>query len=195
MDTPAAVPAEKSRAGALSLALLGAVVVVGLVFAFSSSSLLVPNHWYAFFKWIHVTFAVIWIGGGALLTILGLAAQRSGDPREVVTVARQAAFVGEKLFAPAGLLVFLMGIAMMINTDWGWGKFWIDAGLVGYAATFVTGLALLGPQAKRIEALAGEKGPEHPETLAAIDRILLIARFDVAVLMLVVADMITKPFS
>jgi hypothetical protein len=34
----------------------------------------------------------------------------------------------------------------------------------------------------------------RPETVAAIRRILLIARFDIAVLLLVVADMITKPF-
>jgi hypothetical protein len=34
-----------------------------------------------------------------------------------------------------------------------------------------------------------------PETQAAIRRILLIARFDVAVLLLVIADMVTKPFS
>jgi len=33
------------------------------------------------------------------------------------------------------------------------------------------------------------------ETIAAIRRILVLARFDVAVLLLVVADMVTKPFS
>ena len=57
-----------------------------------------------------------------------------------MTIARQAAFVGERLFAPAGLIVFLMGIAMMINTNWGWGHFWIVFGLLGYAATFSVGL-------------------------------------------------------
>ena len=44
----------------------------------------------------------------------------------MVTIAQQAAFAGEKIFAPAGLVVFLMGIAMMINTNWGWGTFWVD---------------------------------------------------------------------
>jgi hypothetical protein len=42
---------------------------------------------------------------------------------------------------------------------------------------------------------AEQNGPEHPTTLALIDRILLIARVDVAVLLLVIADMVTKPFS
>jgi len=113
----------------------------------------------------------------------------------VVTVARQAAFAGEKIFAPAGLVVFVMGIAMMINTNWGWGTFWVVAGLIGYALTFVTGIAVLSPLAKKIEAAAEHNGPEHPETIALIDRILLIARVDVAVLLLVIVDMVTKPFS
>jgi hypothetical protein len=83
----------------------------------------------------------------------------------------------------------------MIHTDWGWGKFWIIAGLIGYAATFVTGIAVLSPMAKKLNELMNEKGPTAPETQAAIQRILLIARVDVGVLLLVVADMVTKPFS
>ena len=139
--------------------------------------------------------AVVWVGGGVLLTILALRAQRESDPRAVVTVAQQAAFAGEKIFAPAGLIVFLMGIAMMINTNWGWGKFWVVFGLLGYAATFITGIGVLSPLAKKVHASAEQNGPEHPTTLALIDRILLIARVDVAVLLLVIADMVVKPFS
>ena len=182
---------EKSSAGTqLNALLLAGVVVIALIFAFSSTG----DHWYALFKWIHVTFAVIWIGGGSFITILAIRAQRSGETAEILTIARQAAFAGERVFAPAGLIVFLMGIAMMINTDWGWGTFWIDAGLVGYAATFITGIAVLSPLAKRIQTTAAEKGPEHPDTLAVINKILLIARVDIALLLLVIADMVTKPF-
>jgi uncharacterized membrane protein len=194
MENPATTvaPAERDTT-ALTFGLLGAVVVLGLVFAFSAS--LVPNHWFALFKAIHVVFAVLWIGGGLTLTILGLAAERRADPMEVVLVARQAAFVGEKVFAPAGLIVFLMGIAMMINTNFGWGKFWVIAGLIGYATTFTTGLTVLSPLAKKIGASSEQNGPTHPETLALIQRILLIVRVDMAVLVLVVLDMVTKPFS
>jgi uncharacterized membrane protein len=189
-----AASAEERSSSALTVALLAIVLVVAAIFAFSSSAL-VPNHWYAVFKFIHVAFAVIWIGGGALLTILALVAERKTDPMEVVLVARQAALVGEKLFAPAGLVVFLMGVAMMLNTNWGWGKFWIVAGLIGYAVTFVTGVAVLAPLAKKIKVSAEENGPTDPVTMALISRILLIARVDVSVLFLVVADMVMKPFS
>lgn len=189
--TSAATPARRSSSQ-ITLALGVAVLVVGLVFALSSGWY---TNWYSIFRVVHVVLAVFWVGGGLTLTILGLRAERLDDPSEITTLARQASFVGEKLFAPAGLLVFLMGIAMVVNGDLGWNHFWVIAGLVGYAATFATGLGVLTPLTKKIDALMTEKGPEAPETQAAIRRVLLVVRFDVAVLLLVVADMTVKPFS
>jgi uncharacterized membrane protein len=164
MDTSAA-PAERRSTSQLTAAIGLGVLILAVVFAFDSAWY---THWYALFRVVHVSLAVFWVGGGLTLTVIGLKAEGSDDPHEIVTLARWAAFVGERLFAPAGLIVFLMGIAMMINTDWGWGKFWVVAGLVGYALTFVTGIAVLSPQAKRVEALSLEKGATAPETIAAI---------------------------
>ena len=193
MDTPTTTaPAEERSSGALTFVLLAIVLAVAIVFAFSSS---VTTDWYALFKTIHVMFAVAWVGGGTLLTILAIAAERSNDPAEIAAVARQAATVGEKFFAPAGLVVLAMGIAMMINTNWGWGTFWIDAGLVGYAASFLVGILVIAPRAKKLHATIEANGPTHPESIVRIKEIMLIARFDVALLLVVIADMVTKPFS
>src|SRR5215470_15350434 len=102
-------PAERSSSGLVTAAVAFAFVVVAALFAFNSTWY---QHWYAVFRAVHVTVAVFSVGGGLLLTILGLRAERASDPNEMATIARQAAFVGEKLFAPAGLIVLLMGIAM-----------------------------------------------------------------------------------
>jgi uncharacterized membrane protein len=197
METPlvSETPAEHSKSALISLAALATVIVVGAIFAFNAAD---APHWFSLFKWIHVSFVVFWVGGGLMLTVLGLLAERSRDPREIVTLAKWAAFAGERLFAPAGLVVLAMGIAMLIHGGdpiVHWGKFWVIAGLVGYASTFITGIAFLAPQAKKIHSLSESHGPEAPETVAAIKTILLIARVDIAVLLLVVADMVTKPFS
>ncbi len=195
METPqtASAPADRRSSSGVT-ALIGLVVlIVSLIFVFQTKGF--TSHWYALFKWAHVTGAVAWVGGGLTLTILAMRAERSSDPAEMGTIARQAAFVGERVFAPVGMLVFLMGIAMVINLHWGWGTTWIVIGLVGYVITFLTGLLVLGPQAKRIGQLMETKGPNAPETQAAIQRILLVARVDVGVLLLVVADMILKPFT
>jgi uncharacterized membrane protein len=195
METSQTAPAPADRRSSSAItALIGLVVlIVALIFLFNTNGF--TSHWYALFKWVHVTGAVAWVGGGLILTILAMRAERSSDPSEMGTIARQAAFVGERVFAPVGLLVFLMGIAMVINLHWGWGTTWIDIGLVGYVVTFLTGILVLGPQAKRIGQLMQTKGPDAAETQAAIQRILLVARVDVGVLLLVVADMILKPFT
>lgn len=190
--TSSTTPAARTTSARVTIGVGIAVVFFAALFAFNSAWY---GHWYALFRVIHVVLAVFWVGGGLTLTVLGLRAERSTDPTEMATLARQAAFAGERFFAPAGVLVLLMGIAMMINTNWGWGKFWVIAGLIGYAATFVTGIGFLSPLAKRIDELITEKGPTAPETQAAIQRILLVARVDIGVLLLVVADMVTKPFS
>jgi len=197
METPAAAsaPAERRSSAPLTIVIGLAIIVLGLVFAFNAAD---GPHWFAVFKWIHVSVAVFWVGGGLLLTVLGLKAETSSDPNEIVTLARWAAWSGEKLFAPAGLVVLAMGIAMLVHGNGElvhWDKFWVIVGLVGYASTFVTGIAVLSPMAKKIAELSETKGATAPETVAVIRRILLIARFDVAVLLVVIADMITKPFS
>jgi uncharacterized membrane protein len=197
MDTTPATAAPQADSGASRWITVGiglAVAAVGLVFALNTTD--APSHWFAVFKLIHVTVAVFWVGGGLLLTVLAMRAERAGSPEELMGIARQAAFAGEKLFAPAGLVVLAMGITMVINSpEIGFGTTWIDIGLVGYALTFTTGIAVLAPLAKKIVTQGETLGPTAPETQATIRRILLVARFDIAVLLLVVANMLMKPFS
>ena len=193
MDSTASVPAEEGKSGTLTYVLLAIVLVVAALFALNSSS--VPDHWYGLFKAIHVTFAVLWVGGGVMITILAIVAERSNDPLQIANVARQAATVGEKFFAPIGLVTFLMGVAMMLNTNWGWGQFWVVVGLIGYLATFSIGIGLIAPNVKKLHAMIEANGPTHPDSIAMIKRVMLIARTDAALLLIVVLDMVTKPFS
>jgi uncharacterized membrane protein len=196
MDTTPVTDAPRDDSAASRWITAGvglAVAAVGLIFALNTSD--APSHWFAVFKLIHVSVAVFWVGGGLTLTALALWAQTKNDPEEMATIARQAAFVGEKLFAPAGLVVLAMGITMVINDHIGFGTTWVIIGLVGYALTFTTGIGFLAPRAKRIAELLDTKGAAAAETQAAIREILLIARIDVGVLLIVVADMLMKPFS
>jgi uncharacterized membrane protein len=188
MENSAAATPSRSSLFPTGLIVLG-LLIVAAIFCINVGS------WYLTFKAVHVSFAVIWIGGGVLLTILGIVAERSNDPAQLAAVAQQAATVGEKFFSPVSLVTLLAGIAMMLNTNWGWGHFWIIAGLVGFASTFVVGIGFLGPRSKKLHAVMQTSGPTSSEAQAAIKQILLIARIDVAVLLLVVVDMVVKPFS
>ena len=142
-----------------TIGLLAAVVVVSLIFAFSAER--VAESLVRALQGDPRAFAVFWIGGGLLLVMLGVRAQRERI-RELVTIARQAAFAGEKLFAPAGMVVFLMGIAMMINTNWGWGTSGSSPASSATPRRSSTGIAVLSPLAKQIAASAEQNGPERP---------------------------------
>jgi uncharacterized membrane protein len=187
-ETTAEAPAERS-ASLVPTALIGlAFLAVAIVFAASSS-------WYDTFLTVHILFVVFWIGGGMFLTLFGLMAERSRDAAQIAQITKMAAFAGEKVFGPAAIVVLAMGISMVLNAHLGFGHFWLIFGLLGFASTFVIGIGVLGPRAKKLEALIAEKGPEAPESQAAISTILLIARVDMAILALVIVDMVTKPFS
>ena len=189
MEGNAVTPAAAPRPSLVPTGLIGlAFLVVAIVFCTSSN-------WYYTFKAVHVAFAVIWLGGGFMLTVLGIIAERENDAEGLAAVARQAALVGDRLFSPSSGIVLAAGIAMMINPNWGWNHFWVVAGLVGFASTFVTGVFVLSPRSRRLEEVMHTAGPTSPQAQAAIKQILLIARFDVAVLFLVVVDMVVKPFA
>jgi len=193
METTSAQAPERGSNWITPVILL-AVAGVGLLFAFEATD--ASSTWFGIFKIVHVGFAVFWVGGGLLLTALALRAERSTDPEDLATIARQATFVGEKLFTPASGVVLAMGIAMVINSpEIGFGDTWVIIGLVGFAISFVTGIAALAPRAKRLVELFETVGAAAPQTQAAIRQILLISRVDVAVLVIVVFDMLMKPFS
>ena len=189
--TSSATPS--GRAGWINPAIVLTIVGVLLLFAFKTTE---PNTtWFSVFKLVHVSFAVFWVGGGLLLTGLALRAERSDNPEDLATIARQASFVGEKLFAPASGIVLAMGIAMVINQHIGFGTTWVDIGLAGFAVSTFIGIVILSPRAKKLVELFETAGAAAPETQAAIREILLIARVDVALLLCVVGDMLMKPFS
>jgi uncharacterized membrane protein len=189
-DTTATPKTGASGGNPLVTPIIGIVfLALAIVFIADAAS------WFIAFLTIHVIFVVIWIGGGALLTLLGMVAERRNDPAELAVVARQAAFVGERVFAPSGIVVVVMGVAMIENLGIGYNHFWVIFGLLGFLSTFVTGVAVLAPRAKRLAAAVEQYGAESPQAQKAISNILLIARADVALLLLVIIDMVAKPFS
>ena len=189
METTSEAPARTQPVSLLPTALIGVVALaVAIVFLWSSS-------WYVVFLTIHILFVVVWIGGGLLLTLFGILAERARDGAELAQIAKMAAFAGERVFAPSALIVLIMGVAMVLNADLGFDHFFIVFGLLGFLSTFVIGIAVLGPMAKRATAMIAERSPNDPEVQAYAGKILLVARVDVAVLLLVIIDMITRPFS
>ncbi len=188
MDQPQVAPAPAPTSRLTLVA--GIAVLVGLViFGWAAPAT------FSVYKMVHVVAAVIWVGGAATLVVLALLTERENEPRALAALGHKVEFIATRVYIPSSLIVLLFGILMMFKGDLDWGQFWVVAGLVGFAATFLTGIGYLSPQTKRFNTLAEEKGVEAPETQEALHRLLLVGRFDVALLLLIVADMAAKPFS
>jgi uncharacterized membrane protein len=147
---------------------------------------------YTVLKTVHVLAAVTWVGGGAMLVMLLARARRAGDSGTLVALVRQLQFVGQRVFAPSGLVLVGTGIWMVLNGDLDW-SLWVILGLVGWGATFVTGNFFLRPASERLDAALAERGPEDHEAQSYTSRILNVARVDQLVLLLVIVDMVIKP--
>ena len=147
---------------------------------------------YELFKTIHVLAAVIWVGGGILSQLQAVRARNAG-PTQLATFAQEMAWFGPHFFAPVSMIVLLAGIAMVIVSGWNFSDLWIVLGLAGFAATFVTGMAFLGPQSKLVGEGLAQRGPDDPEVQKGLARLFAISRVDAIVLTLVVINMVVKP--
>jgi uncharacterized membrane protein len=152
------------------------------------------TQWYGVFKAIHVLAAIVWVGGGAAITLVAWRASRARDDEQLIQIARQAEWLGTRVFVPSSLVAGVMGFVLMAKGDWAYGEFWVLFGLVAWGVSFLVGAVFLGPESGRLAKLMEAKGPDHPETQARVKRILAVARADVVLIALVAADMVAKPF-
>ena len=144
--------------------------------------------WYSIFKFLHVASAVIWIGGGLIMVLLGAKADRAKNDAEIVGVVRQVAWAADRIYVPASVATLIFGLV----TAWLgslWSSLWVNLGFVGIVSTIALGVLVLTPRAKKVNAEAGVT----PKAVALSREILTIAKFDMTVLFVVVADMVLKP--
>lgn len=148
--------------------------------------------WYEILLLLHVVAAIVWLGSGLLLQILAHRAERSHDDAALARVAKDAAELGGVLFIPASLAVLVLGILLVIDGPWSLDFLWVVLGLVGYLATFLTGILVMKPGSEKIDAIIERDGMSS-EALTEIRKLLTKGRVDTVVLYLVVAIMVLKP--
>lgn len=58
---------------------------------------------YDFLLFVHVLAAVIWVGGGFALNVVGTRLVNASNPDAIAGFARQVAFIGQRIFAPVSV--------------------------------------------------------------------------------------------
>jgi uncharacterized membrane protein len=142
---------------------------------------------------LHVTAVIIWLGAGAAIDLLWLRAERTQDPAELGKMGVLQEWLTPRLFIPASLSSLVFGVILVLDSPWSFGDLWIALGLLGFAAGFLIGLLYLKPQGERMGAIIAEHGPTSPEARRHGKKLLVVARMQLLLLFVVVADMVLKP--
>lgn len=150
---------------------------------------------YEILLFLHIGFAILWLGAAVSLVVLGVMADRTDDEEAMKSTLDHNNRLSTVYFVPSSLLVLVFGIALVVESEaWSFGQLWIVLGLVGYALTFLTGIAVIKPRGERIGKMIGQAGGTMtPEAMVEGRRLLTLARIDQVVLFLVVLDMVAKP--
>ena len=148
---------------------------------------------YEFLLFLHVVAAIIWLGAGFVLAVLMFGAQLAGDREKEAGHHSDVDWLAERLFIPASMATLVFGLLLIAEGPWSFDQLWITLGLVGWLASFGIGILYFKPEAERIDKLAAEHGPDHPELRRRISRVNAVDRFELTILFLVVADMTLKP--
>jgi uncharacterized membrane protein len=147
---------------------------------------------YELLLFCHIVSMMLWIGSSSLLNLMAYRYERGSDVQGLHRIAREAGELAKILFIPSSIATLIFGILLTIDGPWSFGALWIVLGLAGIAATIFTGLLILTPRTEEIDRLLDSEGMT-PRVATKITEMLTLARIDLVVLYLVIADMAIKP--
>jgi uncharacterized membrane protein len=142
---------------------------------------------------VHVLAAIIWVGGAFTVDMMAIRIARDPDPARLASFARDVEVIGLRVFLPASLVLLVFGFWLVHEGHWSLSDGWLAFGLAVIAITIVTGATFLGPESGRISKLIDAEGPASPDARRRIDRLFLVSRIQLVLLMLAVVAMTAKP--
>ena len=147
---------------------------------------------YELWLFLHITAAMVWIGGAITGQVFGILAKRSGDPSQSAAFGRSLSVVAMYVFLPSALVVVLTGGLLVEDGNWDWGEPFVVLGLVGWAVVVGTAFGYVMREMGKAGARMAAEGPT-PELAARVGQLVLIARILILVLVAIVFVMVVKP--
>jgi uncharacterized membrane protein len=146
---------------------------------------------YLFLKLVHVVGAIVWVGGASILTLLVVILDRRGDDRATLTGVSYVALLGNKVFAPTGLLVIVLGLILAWLGGYGFTA-WTVLSAVVVAFTFALGATVLGPTSERTTRIWQDTG-DAALCIGMGRRVLRLVKLDLAGQFAIISLMVLKP--
>ena len=148
---------------------------------------------YTLFKFLHVTGAIVWVGGVIMLAVLHARLAAGGAGPGQASLAHISGVLGRTMVGPAAALTLVAGVAAA-GIGGSMGALWTTYGFVGILVSMG-----LGSTAIRRTTTALQSALVVPAVSGAADldslrsRLTILNLCNVAVLLSVVAAMVFKP--
>jgi uncharacterized membrane protein len=139
---------------------------------------------YEFLLFAHVVGVIVWLGTGAAFALIAI----FGDRELMQRLGPLGAKLGPRVFAPAALGTLLFGILLVLDGDWTFDPLWIKLGFAAFLTSFLINVAVRAPITRRMA-----RGTLDPRKAGRW--LSQLARVELTVLFLAVADMVAKPTS
>ncbi len=140
---------------------------------------------------LHIVSAIVWVGGGLVLSVIGARARANGTPAAIADFSQLISYVGTRVMLPAVLGTVVFGVWMVLeNSQWSFSQLWVRLAIGLFILAFLIGAVYLG----RVGIQMQRAGSED----AASAKLLLgrwLTGYWVVLLVLLIAlwDMVFKP--
>jgi uncharacterized membrane protein len=143
---------------------------------------------------IHVLGAIIWVGGGVMLSLVGARARKSNDPRIIGEFARMLSYVGLRVLTPAVVAVLLTGLWLVFTgSEWQFTQLWVLLGLGAFIMAFLIGAVYLSRIAIQLDRLATRTDMDPQAARDLLGRWMVGYQVILLILLFAVWDMVFKP--
>lgn len=145
-------------------------------------------------KFAHILGAMIWIGGGVMLSLIGIRARQSKDPHFIGEFSRTLSYVGLRVLMPAVIVVLVFGVwLMLISPAWQFTQLWILLALGAFALAFLIGAVYLSRIALALDKLTAGTDFDLKAARDLLSRWIVGYQIVLFILLFAVWDMVFKP--
>lgn len=148
--------------------------------------------WYELWLFLHITGAIVWIGGAVALQVFGILTKRAADPAKSAFFAQNASIAVLWVFLPAAIVVLIAGTGLVESGNWDWSEPFVLWGLILWAAVAVVAFGFLGRAMGRAGAQLAAEGPS-PALALRMRNLVWLSRVLLGVLVVIVFFMTVKP--
>jgi uncharacterized membrane protein len=142
----------------------------------------------------HILGAIIWVGGGVMLSLVGVRARQSEDPSLIKEFARMLSYVGLRVLTPAVVVVLVSGIWLVLSgSEWNFSQLWVLLGLGAFVLSFLIGAIYLSRIAIQLERTATGAEIDLPAARDLLGRWIVGYGVILVILLFAVWDMVFKP--